>query len=194
MEWLCSITAPPAPYCHIIHLPLLLAVAPAPRLFALVYIPPHLEVSSTTTAWWWFSTLATPGTTSIVNAQVGSLRMVLSLEELGPAVQQMPHQGPLDTATAAVAAALQPTASLGTAAQPVALQSEASSAGELPTAANPVSPAQHAPGSTMAGKLTRCCVVNPCGVTASPGAARCQLYTGHESAHVASSQSLDLRM
>ncbi len=44
--------------------------------------------------------------------------MVLSLEELGPAVEHATHQGPVDTATAAAAAAAQPTASLGAAASP----------------------------------------------------------------------------
>ena len=83
--------------------------------------------------------------------QVGSLRMVLSLEELGPAVQQAPHQGPVDTATAAAAAAAQPTASLGAAAQPATLTS---SAGSQQAAANPVSAAQQATGSTMPGSLT----------------------------------------
>ena len=50
--------------------------------------------------------------------QVGSLRMVLSLEELGPAQLQATHQGQADTATAAASAAAQPTASLGAAAAP----------------------------------------------------------------------------
>ena len=50
--------------------------------------------------------------------QVGSLRMVLSLEELGPAQLQATHQGPADTATAAASAAAQPTASLDAAAAP----------------------------------------------------------------------------
>ncbi len=50
--------------------------------------------------------------------QVGSLRMVLSLEELGPAQLQATHQGPADTATAAAKAAAQPTVSLGAAAAP----------------------------------------------------------------------------
>ncbi|DBA79724.1 TPA: hypothetical protein ACH3X1_008393 [Trebouxia sp. C0004] len=50
--------------------------------------------------------------------QVGSLRMVLSLEELGPAQLPATHQGPADTATAAAEAAAQPTASLGAAAAP----------------------------------------------------------------------------
>ena len=44
--------------------------------------------------------------------------MTLSLEELGPAVEATPHQGPVDTATAAAAATAQPTASLGAAASP----------------------------------------------------------------------------
>ena len=44
--------------------------------------------------------------------------MTLSLEELGPAVESVTHQGPVDTATAAAAAAAQPTASLGAAASP----------------------------------------------------------------------------
>ncbi len=59
--------------------------------------------------------------------QVGSLRMVLSLEELGPAQLQATHQGPADTATAAAEAAAQPTASLGAAAAP--LQAPASQTG-----------------------------------------------------------------
>lgn len=50
--------------------------------------------------------------------QVGSLRMTLSLEELGPAAEGTPHQGPVDTATAAAAATAQQTASLGAAASP----------------------------------------------------------------------------
>ena len=44
--------------------------------------------------------------------------MVLSLEELGPAVQQATHHGPDDTATAAAKAAAQPRADLGQALQP----------------------------------------------------------------------------
>lgn len=105
-------------------------------------------------------------------AQVGSLRMVLSLEELGPAVQQTPHQGPVDTATAAAAAAAQPTASLGAAAQPAALPDQMLSAGGQQAAANPVSAAQQATGSTMPGSLTMRLVCNftvsLCGVTAEP--------------------------
>ena len=85
-----------------------------------------------------------------VYAQVGSLRMVFSLEELGPALQQTPHQGPVDTATAAAAAAAQPTASLGAAALP----DRSSSAGGQQAAAHPVSAAQQATGSTMPGSLT----------------------------------------
>lgn len=91
-------------------------------------------------------------------AQVGSLRMVLSLEELGPATQQTPHQGPVDTATAAAAAAAQPTASLGAAAQPSALPAQTSSAAGQQAAANPVSSAQQAWGSTMSGSQTVCLV------------------------------------
>ena len=44
--------------------------------------------------------------------------MVLSLEELGPAVQQATHHGSDDTATAAANAAAQPRADLGQALQP----------------------------------------------------------------------------
>lgn len=44
--------------------------------------------------------------------------MVLSLEELGPAVVQATNQGPDDTATAAAEAAAQPMADLGHALQP----------------------------------------------------------------------------
>ena len=98
--------------------------------------------------------------------------MVLSLEELGPAVQQTPHQGPVDTATAAAAAAAQPTASLGAAAQPAALPDQMLSAGGQQAAANPVSAAQQATGSTMPGSLTMRLVCNftvsLCGVTAVP--------------------------
>lgn len=83
--------------------------------------------------------------------QVGSLRMVLSLEELGPAVQQRPHQGPEDTATAAAAAAAQPTASLGAAAHPSALPTQGPLAGDQQAAANPVLPFQHASGPTLPG-------------------------------------------
>ena len=107
-----------------------------------------------------------------VCAQVGSLRMVLSLEELGPAIQQTPHQGPVDTATAAAAAAAQPTASLGAAAQPAALpaQAQAASAGGQQAAAKPVPAAQQAAGSTMPGRLTMHCVcivaASLCAVTA----------------------------
>ena len=54
----------------------------------------------------------------LVAMQVGSLRMVLSLEELGPAVEIATHQGTVDTATAAASAAAQPKASLGAAASP----------------------------------------------------------------------------
>lgn len=43
--------------------------------------------------------------------------MVLSLEELGPAVLQATNQGPDDTATAASKAAAQPVADLGQALQ-----------------------------------------------------------------------------
>ena len=91
-----------------------------------------------------------------VHAQVGSLRMVLSLEELGPAVQQLPHQGPVDTATAAAAAAAQPTASLGAAGQSAANLAQATSGGSQAAAANPVSAALHASGSTVSGRLTMC--------------------------------------
>lgn len=107
-------------------------------------------------------------------AQVGSLRMVLSLEELGPAVQQTPHQGPVDTATAAAAAAAQPTASLGAAASP----DRNSSAGGQQAAANLVSAAQQATGSTVPGSLTMCLVcivaVSLCGVTAVPCSVMCR--------------------
>ena len=44
--------------------------------------------------------------------------MTLSLEELGPAVESATHQGPVDTATAAAAAAAQPIASLGASVSP----------------------------------------------------------------------------
>lgn len=66
--------------------------------------------------------------------QVGSLRMVLSLEELGPAQLQATHQGPADTATAAAKAAAQPTVSLGAAAAPS--QAPASQTGTNPGSAD----------------------------------------------------------
>lgn len=66
--------------------------------------------------------------------QVGSLRMVLSLEELGPAQLQATHQGPADTATAAAEAAAQPTASLGAAAAPS--QAPASQTGTISGSTN----------------------------------------------------------
>lgn len=83
--------------------------------------------------------------------------MVLSLEELGPAVEQTPHQGPVDTATAAAAAASQPTASLGAAARPSPPPSQGSPLSGAQV--NPVSAAQHASGSTMPGSLALCCAV-----------------------------------
>lgn len=86
--------------------------------------------------------------------QVGSLRMVLSLEELGPAQLQATHQGPVDTATAAAAAAAQPTASLGAAASHTEAPAGDAAAGSSPTAAAAASAElQSAAGKLGVGKL-----------------------------------------